>query len=637
MVGSFSKKSFTASSYTTTDYGKFWDPSNLLPWKPRVLIYDHTGTQLLHEYDSFDAGSSQEILVQNITTEYQQGASGTFSLLIDDRNHNIDVKTVGHSCKVVIAICKRQNGDWRNLCSGYVETFEPARDTTTNGLKYTVSGYGSGIIFSETLTNFTKLNTRPILGSANAANYDQYMQVNELARSLVTETDHLDNDNDISIQNRGQFQLDGISDRVRDMMHDFSVKHTQASSVMNSFTDFSGSYWGVDPYDVIYMRYPWEGNTSVTIKTFKSADKDNDDIINTSYFFGPWKWTTYSNLSNGFANVLISIAGTNPKPVIGEVHLEVPTPDSGTPLYNIDICQRFNLTIPDCHHISLLLKKVGVVSEKYLRGHIYTSQYDRVHKCHKPHHRSPIATFKIRVSQIPQDNPHPVFARIHKLVHHMPHADNYWISLHRIGQDAQNTVYWYHDNVPNNDEDPSTGTRPVDPTQPPNLEGLPEFNTSPTLPTYTYATYYGVRTKVIVKDPISCVRFGEVEAFVDLSGFTTDFKTVCNTLMAMLRYTAKPPVIYDTAQVSIPDPPFTPATRVRIIDDTSGLTAETNTIADLLRVRHEFDVQKIESGVGGYLCDVSVQGLYDYLAVEGMPTLPGMPVPEELSYQVFVT
>ena len=129
----------------------------------------------------------------------------------------------------------------------------------------------------------------------------------------------------------------------------------------------------------------------------------------------------------------------------------------------------------------------------------------------------------------------------------------------------------------------------------------------------------------------------KLTTFVYLSGWTTDFKTVCNTLMAMLRYTAKPPVIYDTAQVSIPDPPFLPATRVRIVDDTSGLTEQTNTIADLLRVRHEFDVAKIESGVGGYLCDVSVQGLYDYLAVEGMPTLPGQPVPEELSYEVFVT
>ena len=92
MVGSFSKKSFTSSSFTTTDYGKFWDASNLLPWKPRVLIYDHTGTELLHEYDSFDPASSQSINVQNVVTEYQQGASGTFYMLIDYHDHNVDVK-----------------------------------------------------------------------------------------------------------------------------------------------------------------------------------------------------------------------------------------------------------------------------------------------------------------------------------------------------------------------------------------------------------------------------------------------------------------------------------------------------------------------------------------------------------------
>lgn len=635
MVGSFSKKSFTAASFTTTDYGKFFDPSNLLPWKPRVLIYDHTGTQLLHEYNSFS--TSNDLKIQNITTEYQQGSTGTFSLLIDDRGRTIDPKKVGHSCKVIIAICKKSNGDWRNICSGYVEQVEPTRDMSTDGLKYNISGYGSGIVFSETLTNFQKLNTRPILGSANAANYDEFMQVNELARSLITETDHLDNDNDISIQDRGQFQLDGISDRVRDLMHDYSVRHTAASSVMNSLTDFAGAYWGVDAYDNVYLRYPWEGNTAISIKTFKAADKDNDNINNTSYFYGPWKYTTSSNSQNGFANVLISISGTDPKPTIGEQHLEVESPESGTPLYNIDVCQRFSLTIPDLHHVSLLLKRVGNINQKFLYGHIYTSIFDRLKKCHRPHFRAPIATFRIKIDKIPVDNAHPVFAKVEKLCGHIPHGDNYWITLHRVGTDASNTVYWYHDNKPNNDEDPSTGSRPVDPTQPPDLEGLPEFDTSPTLPTYTYATYYNVRTKIIIKDPISCVRFGEVESYVDLSSWTTDFKTVCNTLMSMLRYTARPAVVYDTAQVTIPDPPFVPATRVYVVDDASGLNVNTNTVADILRVRHEFDVSQIDSGTGGYLCDISVQGLYDFLAVEGMPDIVGQPVPEELSYDVFVT
>ena len=50
--------------------------------------------------------------------------------------------------------------------------------------------------------------------------------------------------------------------------------------------------------------------------------------------------------------MLISIAGTNPKPVLGEAHLEVGKGvevKTVTPLGNIDITQRFNLTIPNCH------------------------------------------------------------------------------------------------------------------------------------------------------------------------------------------------------------------------------------------------------------------------------------------------
>lgn len=628
---SFSKRSFSQTSFTTTDYEAFWGQSNLSPYRAKVLIYDHGMTELLHEFDSFS--NSNDINVQYAESEYQFGSTGTFNLVIEDRGHNIDTTKVGNSCKVVIAIAKRQVGPWKNICSGYIESMDKNRDMTSDGIKYTLSGYGSAIIFNETLTDFTRTSTRPILGSNTVANTDLFMQVCNMAVDLVNDTDYLSDESGVSIKDRGNFTLNGISTRVRDVMKDFQVRYSPASTVMTALTESSGSYWGVDPYDDVYLRFPWENHSEVTIKTFDPALKATDDIFHTSYFYGPWGYTHGIDISSGFANVLIGISGSSPKPMPGESSLVVPSDESGEPLAAQDVIQKITIRIPQCDWIQFLLKKVGVVEDKWIYGILFSDD-DSTTPSKPSSHK--IATFRIRVNDIPQGRAGCVSVRLKKVVRHLTHRMVVWCQLTHVGSDEENTVIWMHNGIPSS-LSPISGVRPVNPDEDaiPHTEGLPPFIIDPNSPTFTFATFYDVRTKISVRDPISVARYGPVEAYVDLSSWTTDFKTVSNTLMSMLRYTSRPAMIFHTDHITIPETPLTVGQQVNILDPASGLDLGSNTTADVLRVRYEFDTEKFEAGIGTFLCEVDLQGLYDFLAIEGMPDL-GYTVPEELSYDVLV-
>lgn len=623
-VPSFSKKSFTTTSFTTTDYEAFWGQSNLLPYRAKILIYDREMEELLHEFNSFS--NNNDINIQYAESEYQFGSTGTFNLNIEDREHNIDRTKVGNGSKVIMAIAKRSQGPWKNICSGFIRSVDVNRDMTSDGLKYYMSGYGSAIIFSETVTDFTRTNTRPILGSNMVSNVDTFMQVCNMARDLCTDTQYLSDEDLEPIVDRGPFTMNGISSRVRDFMKDFQVRYSPASTVMSALTESSGSYWGVDPYDDIYLRYPWENHSEVTIKTFDAATKANDDIFHTSYFYGPWGYTQAVDISTGFANELIGISGSSPKPIQGEVSLVVASPESGTPLAAQDVIQKINIKIPQCDWIQFLLKKVGVVTDQWVLGVFYSDDDGKPSK-HK------IATFRIAVKDIPQDRLGPVTVRLKKVVHHLTHKMVVWCQLTHVGTDEENTVIWQHNGIPSS-LSPVSGVRPVEEI-PPHTEGLPPFKIDPNSPTYTFATFYDVRTKIVVKDPISIARYGDFEAFVDVSNWTTDFKTVSSTLMAMLRYTSRPTMVYHTDHITIPDTPLTVGQSVNILDPASGLDIGANVQADVLRVRYEFDTEKTEAGIGTFLCEVDLQGLYDFLAIEGMPDL-GYTVPEELSYDVLV-
>lgn len=615
----YKKTGYTEAGFTTEDFDSYWNTINMNVWRPKIQIFDHQDTNiLLHEYNSFKEDDN-DLTVETISTQEQIGTAGTFNFRIRDNERNIDRSKVGNACKVVISIAKQSYGPWRNISSGYVEKLQVQRDKL-NGLRYTLGGYGSGIIIQEILTNFRKSATRISLGSAEPDPNDHTMQAKNLMKTLLSDTDHLISST-TSAKDKGNFDLSLISTDLDTFIPSISVANNPLATGMNSINERSGSIWGVNAYDQVWAWYPSAAHSGVILKTFKPSEKLIDRNYSPSYFFGPWDYTVPID-QESFGNVLISYAGTPSKPGSSSTTIGSTTGTggggnaTGTPLGTVEVAQQINVTTPGISQISVMLQKIGPLKSKFANGVIYGDLVGQ----NKPNLNNIYATFQLDISRLVIGVPTPVFSTQFSRVGFLLPGTKCWIALQYVGprNDAE-TVLWLNSGTTTIGTDNVGlyyGTREVAATTstPITGEGPVPF-TVRNDKVYTYATFYDTKTKVIVRDPISILRFGEVERFIDVS-WTTDFKTINDLLFLMLHSMAQPQMSYNIEKVSIPDSPFQAGKLVTVIDDISGLGQGTGTTALISSAGYDFNAYDLEFGVGTYFCDLGISGLYDWLTYE---------------------
>lgn len=609
----YTKKSFTQIGYTAEDFDKYWTNANLRYWRPRVKIYDHDGDTLLHDYNSFS--NNNDINIEYAQCQEQVGNTGNFTIRIRDDERNIDRSKVGNANKVIIQMSQK-NGEWKNISSGYVENMQVSRDRK-DGLKYTLAGFGSGIIIQETLSSFKK-SAYPIrFGSSKPDTNDPNMKVYNLVKAILKDTDHLVSSK-VSTKEKGGFDIDTlISKDVDVFLPEVRTKYQPQGQTINFLNQRAGSIWGVNASDQVWMWYPGSKHCGVTLKTFKKNEKSSDYAWNTSYFFGPWDYSMPID-ADTFANVLVSIAGTEPVP--GSQSTDTGDENDGTPVGSDEPCQTIPITIPDLSMIGVILKKVGDLTENFVNGLLYANLSG------KPS-ADPIATFKLDVSHLLDGIAAPCYTKDIRPTTtnsgtQIQVGNSVFMSIQATSQNnlngQGNNIVWMHNGQIIVGNTTPSGSRPnTNPT--PGSEPKPPFTIDEDSNTYTYATFYNYRTKVIVKDPLSIARYGEVERFIDIN-WTTDFRTINDLLLLMLEYTAKPKMIFNIEKVSIPasSEPFQVGKNITVIDDISGLGKGTNTIADILSVGYEFDAYSPDSGVGTYYCDLGIGSLYDYLVYENL-------------------
>lgn len=606
----YSKLGYTTIGYTTEEFNSYWDAVNLKRWQPRVLIYDYTATELLHDYNPF---TSNDIRIQHISTQEAEGSTGTFKIVIDDRERNIDRSKVGNANKVIISIGQHPQGPWHPILSGYVEDFKVLRDRTT-GLKYEMSGYGSGIIIEEVITSFKKAAYPLNFGSPVKDTNDPNMRVCNLFRSLLEDTDHLVSSK-VSIKDKGGFDLSLIQDAVDAFIPEIKFKNQSAAQPANALSERGGAIWGVNAKDQVWLHHPGTVYSGVTLKTFKPNEKWNDKFGDVSYFFGDWNYHMPIN-SDTFANVLIGHSGTEPKPGDSSTDVGSNPDDNGTPIGDEEPVQEIPVTIPDLSMIGVILKKIGPLTKAFANGLIYANLNGKPSK-------DAIATFQLDLRNLLDEIPTPVYTQ--NIVKTSVNAssqiqvgNSVYMSVQSVSQNningQGNNIVWMHNGQIIIGNPKPSGSRPnTNPT--PNEEPKPPFVIKPDSNTYTYATFYNTRTKVIAKDPLSIERYGEVEKYVDIN-WTTDFRTVNDLLVSMLEFTAKPKMIFNVEKVSIPNPPFQVGQTVSVVDDISGLNRGTNTLAEIISVGYEFSADDPTSAVGTFFCDLGIGSSYDYITYE---------------------
>lgn len=600
---SYTTTSFSPDSFSTIKYEKFWDEQRLKRWRPRILIYDHQVETLLHDFNAFEDDNDINIYQANVANAV--GSAGSFEISIRDRERNIDRSKVGTSNKVVISIAKFPYGPWYNILSGYTESFNVKRDKW-EGLDYTLNGFGSGIILEESITSFKREADRAYFGATYYTPNDWLLRIDNLARELLTTTYHLANNNQISIKDRGNFDLSGIAE-IPDVLNHVGVRYQPVSAVLNNLAERGGLFWKVDPYDRIIVDTPAKLHKSTLLKTFTKQDKPTDLALNLAYFAGPWGYTIPISSQSGFGNVLISTSGTQSKLAA----LEAANGDTGESLHDSDIAQEFPLTTSNMSSISLFIKKVGDWIDAQMSGIITGSKSDG-----GPDLSNIIASFQQDISSMASGTKKAITMPIIKASKSLPAGSgNAWVVINQTGTDDQNTAIAYSNGTAVAKANKRSCKRQHRDDLPADAEGQPPFVLTEYSPTYMFAIYYDTRVKIVAKDALSAWRYGEVEQFIDLS-WTKDFRTVVNTLFTMLEYMAKPKMIFPSQTITIPEPPLEAGDIVSLVDEKAGLTNANRTMVDVLNVNYGFDANNPESALGTRYCDVTVTGLYDFLAVE---------------------
>lgn len=281
------KKGYTSLGYTSEEFDNYWSNANLRSWRPRVKIYDHDGDTLLHDYNPFS--STNDINIEYVECQELLGNTGNFTLRIRDDERSIDRSKVGNANKVVIQM-SQQDADWKNLSSGYVENIQVSRNRK-DGLKFTLAGFGSGIIIQETLSSFRKAAYPIRFGSSKPDVDDPNMKVYNLVKAVLRDTDHLVSSK-VSTKENGGFGIDTlISEDVDVFLPEINTKYPPQGQTINFLNQRAGNIWGVNASDKVWMWYPGSKHCGVTLKTFKAKEKISDYACITSYFFGPWDYS----------------------------------------------------------------------------------------------------------------------------------------------------------------------------------------------------------------------------------------------------------------------------------------------------------------------------------------------------------
>ena len=283
----------------------------LKPYGIRLFIMSHDQRETYHVFNSFNLHEST-LRVQHVGTNLAQDDAGRFTIDVEDSGHAIDTSVVGEGCSVLIQGGKTPEdlGDGRhNVIFGYI-TSKTVHREATGVLKYTFSGSGSAIRFSERVTNFSRSADRLAetgnLITEKADPNDPDMKAWTLFRDVLTDTSQMPNAGPIE----RQFTMKGVTDvepKVDVFIATMENELADLSEPMDYIASSTGATWGINynpDINDVFLRYATLEPSEVIIKSGNDVENPDDDRFHTAYIMDDWEFTDTRDKGQGFANQL---------------------------------------------------------------------------------------------------------------------------------------------------------------------------------------------------------------------------------------------------------------------------------------------------------------------------------------------
>src|SRR5262245_12437369 len=614
------------------------------PLRAIITIRDKTNDPTFLYHNSFDPPepSSGSPAIYYCDVDLAYGQSGTFTLRINDHEHQLDESKIGLGNKVWIQ-AGRDEDHLFNLFSGVCRSMKPIR-AGYKLLGYEMSGFGTQIIFNERIVNYLRTALRnptnpnqPFIEDPNMKAYKlfQVLMVNNdvipLFYPAIKHTLHA-----------GMFDTTSeIDPRVDTFIASLTEPYVEGSQVANNITEMAGGVWGVSPQapgqpDKVFLRFPSTFHSGTIIKD-KPDPLNPDEYINKNVAYlrsSPgFSWTDSMRKEDGFTNRIFSKTGADIATGSTSTNAE-----NFTSMIGLEVAQQITINSTQIRDIAVTCSIAGK-GETTPGGNIYNPRAVRFRIVNDNGGRPgdiletsldfqlPLDTGETRslFLQLPQGHQLRVLkpgdkARLIMLQEGIVRWEDGAGARGYSGTPQTDfCARWHHDGGNTGISavrtvcDISASARGGARRTPPADDLSSGWTVNNAGPTYSHTFFDQFSHIIEASDQESIDHYGEVDSFIDFS-FLTDENAMNQMLSSILQFAAKPRRIYEMSEIFIPyNSVIEPGSIVSIIDPESGHTAERNLSAEVQEVRYEFAADASGSNpVGIHTCEVRLLGYVDF-------------------------
>jgi len=423
------------------------------PVKFKVSILDSETLEQVEQYSMFEPDKSPYGLV-DLSYSNPYGSVSQHYLELHDPKNEINLQDFRHGNIVLIQGSKDLSlFPLYNFGYGKIERVIEKESVEGNAF-YGFDIAGSAKIIYDSIGTYVRppqyKNLRKGFANIDVKN-EEYSIYNHLMRLFLSK-DVLQSNIAYSLQERGNFSLAGISEKIKEIYPSISKVYQHISAIIDEFADIAGCVWGVDEYNQVYFRRINDLTLGHVLKTYR--DVMDDDNVTGVILDSPISKVTSTSSADGYFDVAFGfVQQSNIYDVGGNIV-------NYTSTYDKDICVRVKAGTSRFRNLTITVMRVGAgtdandPSHAFLTGHIANDEDGRIGS-------TPVAHFWHPILEVP-DKPTALSVSITTEPVDIDVNGYYWIVLHKKGSNQNNCLRWYHDNdIKDEYTDHWSGTRPV--------------------------------------------------------------------------------------------------------------------------------------------------------------------------------
>jgi|GEM_PF-4621914 len=531
------------------------NPDFLRP-KLELLKFDKSASYWT--YDAFNPPAADQAQLIFCSAKDAWGQTGEVNITIEDAGNQLPAGVMnGNKFKLSIS----HNGvDWTPFLAGWIR--EKGTDRNETGIReIKMHGYGNKIRGSERLVNFLRIARRDVDGVTPDLT-DPTMKCSELMKTAWTSADVY------PFGDPETFTTGGVA-TVSETLASLRETFIQLGDIANRLQDASGGLLDIDANDVVVFDYLANLQSGVVIRD--TVNLQTDPESKTGYFVGPWKFTDSIKVTEGFANRLIGIGGS-------DFHLDVDKwTDAGSDeFHSVDRAMQFTPAAPRLTAMALRLSKNGSPTNA-ITGEVRLNN----EATNKPGEQ--VGSFTIIPADVGASVTDVNKINVQMTDNRLQVDKKYWIVLLKNGS-AGHHFKWHHDAG-------ASGTYAT--------RAGGSWTTFTGAKTYAHRVFSSRRVLHEASDMISRARYGTIDKKV-YAPFIFETRAMDTLLTGLLLYTARQRRKYEINRILAPTTILKSGRLVKLIDTLEGINSD----AIVQSIGYTFDTRA--NGMGTRWADIQL-------------------------------